>query len=83
MSRSQTNGDGLRLGNVEKAALDKICRTNGGGVSQIDIGARVIRSLFKKGLIQGKSGAQYKIVHTEAGLNLWREFSAEGGSRGG
>lgn len=60
--------------------LDRICRSNGGGVS---VGMTVgdewkrAQSLYRRGLAQGKSGQQYRAVHTPAGLAAWRAYIAQ------
>ena len=55
--------------------LCKVCTTNGGGISAQDANARTIAALLKFGYIQGKSGMQWKIVHTREGLAAFKEFS--------
>lgn len=66
-------------------ALDRICRTNGGGVAvrckvnDDDVVVPIHKptaALFAKGLIQGKAGGYEKVVHTREGLQLWRERQA-------
>jgi uncharacterized protein YjhX (UPF0386 family) len=66
-----------RLGARQLDLLDRVCRTSGGGVSCFGEQERVYRSLERKGLIQGKSGQQYRAVHTREGLALWRKMQAE------
>ena len=65
--------------------LDRVCRTNGGGVTircTVRDGAIAVPShaptaaLFAKGLIQGKSNSFSTVVHTSEGLRLWRERNA-------
>ncbi len=60
--------------------LDKICRTNGGGV---DVALtppipKAVLHLYDLGLVQGKSGCQWCAVHTRDGLSLWRKRNQEG-----
>lgn len=72
------------LSKAQWDALDRICRTNGGGVSinctvrdgEVVPSAPAMAALFRKGLIQGKAGAFEKVVHTREGLQLWRERGA-------
>jgi hypothetical protein len=56
--------------------LDRICRTNGGGIhagfSEGARGTKTIRVLEKHGLVQGKSGNKGCAVHTRKGLAFWR-----------
>lgn len=65
-----------RLGVRQIAMLREIVRTNGGGVHYFCGGEdeRVMRSLVRRGLIQGKAGWQTRAVHTRAGLELVREL---------
>lgn len=65
------------LGKAQFAMLDSICRTNGGGVNGYSLDRRVMHSLQKRGLIQGKMGSPWRAVHTREGLELWRKLSAE------
>ncbi len=65
-----------RLGGRQIAMLREIVRSNGGGVYYFCGGEdeRVMRSLARRGLIQGKAGHQSRAVHTRAGLELVREL---------
>jgi len=66
------------LTHLQWELLDRICRTNGGGLS-LPPGDELKRaqSLYRRGLAQGKSGQQYRAVHTPDGLKLWREMLAK------
>ena len=68
-------------------ALASVCRTNGGGVRiRCKVGEDGYgvpstypwRSLYERGLIQGKAGSFETVVHTREGLRLWREMVASG-----
>lgn len=67
----------MKLPPAQRAMLDKICRTNGGGVWAEGLSARTRNALERAGLIQGKSGRQDYAVHTREGLALWREQQAK------
>lgn len=67
------------LTKAQREMLEKVCRTNGGGVrvrcSVGEDGYGVpthgpTRKLFEKSLIQGKAGAYETVVHTPLGLAL-------------
>lgn len=75
-----------KLTPLQLAALGRVCRTNGGGVSvlayhgpddSIVISDRVMNALYKRGLIQGKAGSYSTVVHTREGLALWRESQVQ------
>lgn len=74
----------MKLTKAQWDALDRICRTNGGGVAvRCTIKDDVVvpthkptAALFAKGLIQGKAGSYQTVVHTREGLRLWRERQA-------
>jgi hypothetical protein len=71
------------LSEAQKAALSRVCATNGGGVR---VPVRVgedgygiptqpqYRKLFDLGLIQGKSGSYETVVHTKVGLAVYRQM---------
>lgn len=63
----------IKLTPAQVKLLDKICRTNGGGVPARPDNSTVNR-LVNLGFIQGKSGRQWWAVHTRPGLEYWREF---------
>lgn len=67
----------MRLGARQWEMLDRICRSNGGGVFvgffEGDPEAKTILRLHELGLVQGKSGDLSCAVHTRKGLDLWRE----------
>jgi uncharacterized protein YjhX (UPF0386 family) len=67
-----------KLGARQLDLLDRVCRSNGGGVSCYGEHEGIYRALERKGLIQGKSGQQYRAIHTAEGLSLWRKLQAEG-----
>lgn len=67
----------VRLGKTQFAMLDRICRTNGGGVSGYSLNRRVMERLYELDLIQGKRGQEWCAVHTSEGLALWRKITAE------
>lgn len=57
--------------------LDRICKTNGAGVSSYALrgpDTGVVLRLEKMGLVQGKSCEDFKAVHTREGLALWRSM---------
>jgi hypothetical protein len=68
-----------KLTHLQWELLDRICRSNGGGVS---VGMsdndefRRAQSLYRRGLAQGKNGEPYRAVHTPEGLRVWREMIA-------
>lgn len=69
-----------KLSKAQWELLDRICRTNGGGVTvAISSISKTTQRLYDLGLIQGKSGEQYCAVHTPPGLKLWRERKTGGG----
>ena len=60
--------------------LHRILQTNGGGISVYgDEDQRTIMALHRRGLVQGKAGAQHRAVHTREGLELWRKLEAAHG----
>ncbi len=59
---------------LQQKALDAVCKTNGGGLSCYSSWKQQLLSLHKKGLVQGKAGQPYRVVHTSEGLSLWREM---------
>lgn len=68
----------------QREALDRVCRTNGGGVRiacKVTEDGEVIptqlpyRKLFDLGFIQGKSGAYSTVVHTREGFRALRALS--------
>lgn len=68
----------LRLGPKQKLFLIAVCRSNGGGVRMPpdrDEAARVQR-MFDLGLVQGKDGAPWLVVHTEKGLEYFKKHYA-------
>lgn len=60
------------LGRRQIELLDRICRTNGGGISGYGLHRSTMRSLEKRGLIQGKRTHESCAVHTREGLDVWR-----------
>lgn len=75
-----------KLTKAQREALRKVCRTNGGGVRiacKVDENGVVVpsarpwRALFDNGLIQGKSGAYERVVHTRQGLALKAHLEQE------
>ena len=64
----------MKLTEPQWRVLNRICRTNGGGVDAWGRDAPVIRRLHEKGLVQGKAGQQHCAVHTREGLELWRSL---------
>jgi hypothetical protein len=69
----------LKLTEPQWRMLDRICRTNGGGITVgITEGPdyRMAQRLADKGLVQGKSGVGWMAVHTREGLKYWRERNA-------
>lgn len=76
-----------KLTKAQREALERVCRTNGGGLriacSVLDDGSAVpsngpLRKLYEKGLIQGKSGAWEMVVHTRDGLAVQRVLKEKG-----
>jgi len=61
----------MKLGPRQFEFLDRVCKSNGGGVNCLGEKERVFRSLERKGLIQGKSGHPWQAVHTCEGLKFW------------
>lgn len=69
------------LSSAQRAALSRVCATNGGGVRvPVRIGEdgygiptqAQFRKLYDLGLIQGKSGSYETVVHTKDGLRAYR-----------
>lgn len=67
----------MKLGARQRELLERVCRSNGGGVGVNIESDRVAQSLEKHGLIQGKAGSQWRAVHTPAGLALYRQWIAD------
>lgn len=70
MSKSLLSAAQLRM-------LDRVVRTNGGGLSVYSIDGReraILRRLEDADLIQGEQGQQYMAVHTKEGLQRLREI---------
>ena len=67
----------IGLGHRQLAMLRKIVATNGGGIWAGGPDERVIKSLYRRGLVQGKSGSQWCAVHTRASLELIRKLDAK------
>ena len=60
--------------------LDRVCRTNGGGVSISGLGPgerSTIAALEARDLVREKPG-DLAVIHTKAGLELWRLVRARG-----
>lgn len=76
-----TNGEietlARKLGSAQKDMLLRACATNGGGLNGFSENRRVFNSLYKKGLLQGKKGQQYCIVHTRPGLLVCRHLEKQ------
>lgn len=70
----------VKLTPAQWEMLDRVCRTNGGGVfaefSETHRTTKLLRKLEAKGLVQGKSNRQSWAVHTPEGLALWRSKQA-------
>lgn len=63
----------MKLGRRQAAILRDVVATNGGGISAgtyCDL--TPVRALERRGLIQGKAGEPYRIVHTREGLEWVR-----------
>jgi len=56
----------------QRELLDRICRTNGGGISLYSADKSVLRGLMRRHLVQGKLGQPGAVVHTKEGLRAWR-----------
>lgn len=56
-----------------KECLEKVVRTNGGGVSYFDYPRSVWQGLINRGLVQGKLGNPARAVHTKLGLEEVRK----------
>lgn len=68
-----------RLTAAQARELERICRTSGGGLGircrvledgEVVPSNGVLRKLYEKGLIQGKSGGWERVVHTRLGWNV-------------
>jgi hypothetical protein len=67
---------------AEKRELAVVVRTNGGGLNTYSLGRpklRILQRLHLMGLVQGKAGAQWRIVHTRDGLAVARAAAAPRG----
>lgn len=65
-----------------KAALERICASNGGGVDRLTISPSIFRALRKRGFVQGKMNqhrSEYRIVHTRAGWDAYQAMLAARG----
>lgn len=67
----------MKLGKLQKAMLRDIVKTNGGGRSGYVLKTNVMRSLERKGLIQGKMNEPSTAVHTRLGLEWVRNVDKE------
>lgn len=68
-----------RLGPVQRRVLARVVKTNGGGLSQYDLTPaekRAMWRLHELRLVHGKSGMEWRVVHTRAGLELHRKMEA-------
>jgi hypothetical protein len=66
-----------RLGVRQLDMLRGIVKRNGAGLYIFGAAQeKVMRSLERQGLIQGKSGQEFLAVHTRAGLDLIRKLDA-------
>lgn len=54
------------------ALLDRVCRTNGGGVHVYQAPKARWKSLMDRHLVQGKLNDAEMVVNTREGLELWR-----------
>ena len=74
-----------KLTQPQERMLREIVSTNGGGISGYCLDQRVMRSLERKGLIQGKLRQESRAVHTRAGLEWVRNNPTlpSGGDRHG
>lgn len=73
----------MNLTEKQEAMLRAAIKTNGGGLSGINLDQRVMRSLEKKQLIQGKAGNQSRVVHTSIGLEWVRSKDRAALAQGG
>ena len=64
---------GRKLTEGMEEALAAVVRTNGGGVSRYAYSDSVWRGLMRRGLVQGKQGSGWKVVHTREGLEYVRK----------
>lgn len=56
--------------------LERIVRTNGGGVSAYGQHHKTVQGLVDRHLIQGKAGQAWRMVHTPIGLDFIRKRKA-------
>lgn len=63
----------MRLGRQQLKMLNDIVATNGGGIYSLNLDRKIMLSLAKKDLIQGKRGDPSFVVHTSLGLKIHRE----------
>lgn len=77
--KKDDGGPALKITPARFRELDKICRTNGGGVFAGFSWplSKPQMYLYENGLIQGKAGRQSYIVHTRDGWDLWKAMLAE------
>lgn len=54
------------------ALLDRVCRSNGGGVSAYACDRHVLNALVNRHFVQGKAGNLSSVVHTREGLDAWK-----------
>lgn len=67
---------GRKLTAKMEEALSSVVKTNGGGVSGYSYPESVWRGLIRRGLVQGKNGQAYRVVHTKEGLDYIRNKRA-------
>jgi hypothetical protein len=67
----------IKLGPVQRRVLARVVKTNGGGVSQYDLTPTEKKALWRLHelrLVHGKSGMEWRAVHTREGLELHRKL---------
>lgn len=68
MIRAEEIARGLSA--AQQLMLIRVCLTNGGGLNGYSENARTYRALERRGLIQGKSGQEWRLVHTSLGQQV-------------
>lgn len=66
-----------KLTTAQEKMLERVVKTNGGGVNGYSLTAREIATAYELHdleLVQGKAGNLSRIVHTKEGLALWRSI---------
>ena len=78
MDAPRSSANFARLGPRQREFLNRVCQSNGGGVSVwMAPEERMAQRLRTLGLVQGKAGCLSRVVHTREGWALWKSWQSD------